>query len=84
MTFPHSHKTVVVLDRGPAFEQSSQQAIDFDLLTKSRGPGLPSICKTLWTCNVEACMEFCRIVYDLHPYDRSVSIIYEGIFIDLW
>jgi hypothetical protein len=78
MTFPHSHKTVLVLDRGAYFEGSSQQPIDFDMLTKVRGPvanntGLSAICKSMWTCNVEACLEFCRIVFDLHPYDRCVS-----------
>ena len=79
MAYPHCHKTALVLDRGPFFDKSSQQPIDFEVFTKGRGgPSLvplPPICKSMWTCNVEACMEFCRIIYDLHPQDRCVSIL---------
>ena len=36
MAFPHSQKTVIVLDRGPQCLQSSQQAVEYDVFTKVR------------------------------------------------
>ena len=76
MAFPHSHKTVLVLDRSPNFLQSSKQNVEFDVFTKSRTPGiipLAPIVKSLWTCNVEAAIEYCRIVYDVYPQNKLVS-----------
>ena len=76
MTYPHNHKTVLVLDRGPAFLKSSEQNIDFDVINKSRTPGIipmAPLAKSMWTCNVEACMEFCRIVFDIYPNKKLVS-----------
>ena len=77
MTFPHSHKTIVILDHSPYFAESSNQSIDFDIFNKSRGvPGmipLAPITKSLWTCNVEASLEYCRIVWDIFPTKKLVS-----------
>ena len=78
MAFPHSHKTVLVLDRSPHFLRSSKQSVEFDVFTKSRTPGiipLAPIVKSLWTCNVEAAIEYCRIVYDVYPQDKLVSSV---------
>ncbi len=77
MSFPHSHKTILVLDRSPFFLNSSQENVDLDIFTKNRGHGfipLAPISKTLWTCNVEASVEYCRLVYDIFPVDKLVGI----------
>jgi len=76
MAFSHSHKTVFVLDRGPYFLDSSRQPVDFDMFMKVKVPGLiplAPITKSLWTCNVEAVMEYIRIVYDIFPSNKLVS-----------
>lgn len=72
--FPTNHKTIFVLDHTPYFGISSDNPIDFDV-SKSRGPGyvpLPPICKSLWTCSVEAAVEYCRVVWDLFPEGKLV------------
>ncbi|XP_049869046.1 protein asunder [Pectinophora gossypiella] len=75
--FPINHKTIFVLDHTPYFGISSDNPIDFDV-SKSRGPGyvpLPPICKSLWTCSVEAAVEYCRIVWDLFPEGKLVRFV---------
>jgi len=73
--FPITHKTVIVLDRCPYFLDSSQQPVEFDMLLKSKVAGvipLAPISKSLWTCNVEAVLEYIRVVYDLFPSNKLV------------
>lgn len=66
--FPLSHKTVIVLDRGGDLAVSCQQPIDVDQITKTRTLiPLAPIAKSLWTCAVESAIEYCRIVWDIHP-----------------
>ncbi|XP_063380871.1 protein asunder [Cydia fagiglandana] len=75
--FPTNHKTIFVLDHTPYFGISSDNPIDFDV-SKSRGPGyvpLPPVCKSLWTCSVEAAVEYCRIVWDLFPEGKLVRFV---------
>ncbi|XP_026317481.1 protein asunder [Hyposmocoma kahamanoa] len=75
--FPTNHKTIFVLDHTPYFGISSDNPIDFDV-SKSRGPGcvpLPPICKSLWTCSVEAAVEYCRVVWDLFPEGKLVRFV---------
>ncbi|KAL0892924.1 hypothetical protein ABMA27_014601 [Loxostege sticticalis] len=75
--FPTNHKTIFVLDHTPYFGISSDFPIDFDT-SKSRGPGyvpLPPVCKSLWTCSVEAAVEYCRIVWDLFPEGKLVRFV---------
>lgn len=75
--FSTNHKTIFVLDHTPYFGISSDFPIDFDTGAKNRGPGfvpLPPVCKSLWTCSVEAAVEYCRIVWDLFPEGKLVSI----------
>lgn len=66
--FPLSHKTVIVLDRGGDLAVSCQQPIDVDQIAKTRTLiPLAPIAKSLWTCAVESAIEYCRIVWDIHP-----------------
>lgn len=90
MSFPNSHKTVFLLDRSSAFHESSKQPVDFDMFMKAKAPGLiplAPISKSLWTCNVEAVLEYVRIVYDVFPFSKLVSfkakycIYYKSIFL---
>ena len=77
MAFPHSHKHVIVLDHSPALLKSSKEAIEFDVFRQSRTPGfipLAPITKSLWTCNVEAIVEYARVIYDIFPTDKLVCI----------
>jgi hypothetical protein len=72
--YPSNHKTIFVLDHTPYFGISCECLIEFDF-TKSRGPAfipLAPISKSLWTCSVEAAIEYCRIVWDLFPQGKLV------------
>ncbi|XP_072932078.1 integrator complex subunit 13 isoform X1 [Epargyreus clarus] len=74
---PTNHKTIFVLDHTPYFGISSDNPIDFDV-SKNRGPGyvpLAPVCKSLWTCSVEAAVEYCRIVWDLFPEGKLVRFV---------
>ncbi|XP_070558814.1 integrator complex subunit 13-like [Ptychodera flava] len=79
MTFPIDHKTVFVLDHSPEFAESCKHNVDFDIFTKSRGTTgvipLAPIAKSLWTCAVEATLEYCRIVYDIFPSGKLIRFI---------
>lgn len=74
--YPPSHKTIFVLDHTPYFGISSEDLLEFDF-TKARGPGfipLAPIVKSLWTCIVEAALEYCRAVWDIFPlHNKLVS-----------
>lgn len=73
--FPINHKTIFVLDHTPYFGISSDFPIDFDV-PKNRGYlPVPPICKSLWTCSVEAAVEYCRIVWDLFPEGKLVRFV---------
>lgn len=83
--FPSNHKTIFVLDHTPYFGISSENPIEFDFL-KTRTPGfmpITPISKSLWTCSVESAIEYCRIVWDLFPQGKLVSILnlYHSIYI---
>lgn len=52
-----------------------------DSLCKSRGPGmipLAPISKTLWSHAVEASLEYCRVVWDIHGEDRCLLLLVNG------
>lgn len=70
-------KTVLILDRHPFFTQSSNHRVDFDLFHKNKttSPPIPAIFKSLWTCNVEAVLQYVRIVYDLFPSHKLLHLI---------
>ncbi|XP_018907328.1 integrator complex subunit 13 [Bemisia tabaci] len=75
--YPANHKTVFVLDHTPYFGIPCEHYIDFDF-PKNRTPGfipLAPISKSLWTCSIEATVEYCRIVWDLFPQEKLVRVI---------
>ena len=43
MAFPHSQKTVIVLDRGPHSLRSSQEAVEYDVFTKVSRNDFPKL-----------------------------------------
>lgn len=75
--YPSNHKTIFVLDHTPYFSIPCEALIEFDF-SKSRGPGyipLAPISKSLWTCSVEAAVEYCRIVWDLFPQGKLIRFV---------
>lgn len=69
-------KTVFVLDHTQYFGISGEHLLDLDFgKTKGNTIPLPPISKSLWTCSVESSAEYCRIVWDLFPTGKLVSII---------
>ena len=78
--FSESHKTVFVVDHCPYMAESCRQHVEFDMLVKNRTQGiipLAPISKSLWTCSVESSMEYCRIMYDIFPFKKLVSVKYQ-------
>lgn len=74
--FPTNHKTVFLLDHTPYFGISCGVQLEFGY-TKGR-PGfipLSPISKSLWTCAVEAAMDYCRIVWDLFPDGKLIRFV---------
>ncbi|PRD20101.1 UNVERIFIED_CONTAM: asun [Trichonephila clavipes] len=52
--------------------------MEFDIFTKTRQPGiipLAPLSKSLWTCSVEAAIEYCRIVWDIFPTEKLIRFI---------
>lgn len=71
-----STKTVFVLDHTQYFGISSETLIDLDFgKPKATGHPLPPISKSLWTCAVEASVEYCRIVWDLFPAGKLIRFV---------
>lgn len=61
-------KTVFVLDHTPYFGISGENYIDLGKINP--------ISKSLWTSTVESSVEYCRIVWDLFPSGKLVSLPY--------
>lgn len=83
---PLNHKTIFVLDHSGHFALSSEQPIEFDAPVKPKAATsaaaappptqkLNPLTKCLWSCNIEALLEFSRIVYDLHPQDKLIRLM---------
>lgn len=73
-----SHKTVFVLDHSHHFAKASGIVVDYDLGSKNRTPGfipLHPLSKTMWTWSVECVLEFCRMVFDIFPTGKHISLI---------
>lgn len=72
-----NHKTIFVLDHTPYFGIPCEAPIEFDFI-KTRGTShipIKPISKSLWTCSVEAAIEYCRIAWDLFPTGKLVRIV---------
>ena len=69
------------MDKSPHFLKPSNEPMEFDVFTKSKAPGfipLAPVTKSMWTCSVEAVLEFARIIYDIYPTDKLVSTIFDS------
>ncbi|CAK8693167.1 unnamed protein product [Clavelina lepadiformis] len=72
------HKTVFLIDHGPAMGESSKQMVEYDIATKSRPQGvvpLAPVAKSLWTSSIEALCEYCRIVWDIFPHNKLLRFV---------
>lgn len=68
-------KIVIVLDHGPKFSKSCQQVSEFDVNGKTKGANSSySITKSIWTCSVEAVLEYYRIARDIFPANEKLVI----------
>lgn len=75
--FMSNHKTIFVIDHTPYFGISCEDLMEFDF-SKTRGLSvipLAPISKSLWTCSIEAAVEYCRIVWDLFPEGKLIRFI---------
>ncbi|XP_015363782.1 PREDICTED: protein asunder homolog [Diuraphis noxia] len=74
--FPANHKTTFVVDHTPYFGLASNSHIKMDF-TKRPSGGIPPppIFKSMWTCSIEAVLEYCRIVWDLFPEGKLIRVI---------
>lgn len=90
LDIPLNHKTIFVLDHSSHFASSSEQPIEFDAPVKPKATtsaaqqqaAVPTplkfnpLVKSLWTCNVEAILEYSRIVYDLFaPNEKLIRLM---------
>jgi len=78
--FPANHKTTFVVDHTPYFGLASNSYIKMDF-TKRPSGGVPPapIFKSMWTCSIEAVLEYCRIVWDLFPEGKLIRVISSDI-----
>lgn len=77
-TFSHWHKTLILLDHGQHMLRSSKQETDFDILQKGRVSGLlplAPVTKSMWTCSVEASLEYCRVLWDIFPHGKLIRLM---------
>ncbi|XP_060858444.1 integrator complex subunit 13-like [Metopolophium dirhodum] len=74
--FPANHKTTFVVDHTPNFGLTSDSHIKM-VFTKQPFDGIPpvTIYKSIWTCSIEAVLEYCRIVWDLFPEGKLIRVI---------
>lgn len=75
--FPANHKTIFVVDHTPYFGVASNAHIKMDFTKRPSGaitaPG--PIFKSMWTCSIEAVLEYCRIVWDLFPEGKLIRVV---------
>jgi len=74
--FPTNHKTTLVVDHTPYFGLASNAHIKMDFNKRPTGTVAPTmIYKSMWTCTIEAVVEYCRIVWDLFPEGKLIRVI---------
>lgn len=74
--FPANHKTTFVVDHTPYFGLASNAHIKMDFTKRPSGSIQPaSVFKSMWTCSIEAVLEYCRIVWDLFPEGKLIRVI---------
>lgn len=79
---PINHKTVFLFDSSSYFAANCGQTFEFDISSKSKASNqsqnqnrINPLNKSLWTCTVEAAIEFARIVYDLFPENKLIRLM---------
>ncbi len=82
MNIPINHKTIFLFDHCTYFASSSNTRVDIDVASLKNKPHpsaqaqrLEPLNKTLWTCSLEAAIEYARIVYDLFPDSKLIRMI---------
>ena len=81
---PLNHKTIFIFDHSNCFAANCGQTFEFDISTKSKPSSqsqnqsqqkINPLTKSLWTCTVEAALEFARVVYDLFPENKLIRMM---------
>ena len=75
-------RTLFILDGSQTMREFSGFHIDCDLhVPVSSNPGIKAgsggprtVGKSFWTCNCEATLEFCRVIFDIFGDDRKVAL----------
>ncbi|RNA00228.1 Asunder -like protein [Brachionus plicatilis] len=77
-----NHKTIFLFDHSGYFATNCGQTFEFDISSKSKSSNqaqnqnkINPLNKSLWTCTIEAALEFARIVYDLFPEDKLIRLM---------
>lgn len=69
-------KTVVIVCGNTLSSDQGGDSIAIDLKVGNRSGGPTYVSKSMWTCCVEAVMEYCRIIFDLFPDQYQVTHMY--------
>jgi len=80
---PLNHKTVFLFDHCNFFANNCGQTFEFDAINKSKHTQqahqnlnkFKPLSKSLWSCNIEATLEYARIVYDLFPENKLIRLV---------
>lgn len=74
--FPANHKTTFVVDHTPYFGLASNAHIQMDFTKRPANAAVPApVFKSMWTCSIEAVLEYCRIVWDLFPEGKLIRVV---------
>ncbi len=82
MNIPINHKTIFLFDHCAYFASSSNSRIEIEnpstktkLQPSSQTQRIEPLSKTLWTCGIEAAIEYSRIVYDLFADTKLIRMV---------
>jgi hypothetical protein len=85
LNIPINHKTIFLFDHCNHFSNSCGQTYEYDVSKNSAKQNMATnmlnmhklnpLNKSLWTVNIEAALEFSRIVYDLFPEDKLIRML---------
>ena len=82
INIPLNHKTIFLFDHSVYFAAPCGQTIEYDAATNLKAGNqavnfqkFDPIMKTLWTCNVEAALEYSRVIYDIFPEHKLIRLV---------
>jgi hypothetical protein len=87
LSIPLNHKTIFLLDHSTQYATKCGHTYEFDVISKIKPQSgqntgqqqLKPLDKTIWTCLIESAIEFSRIVYDIFPENKLISMMVSKI-----